>query len=135
MTGIRVGGATQSAYTRAAYPRAGFPRAIWSLASTTSAGVEKLQNWLAGAIRIAEPVFWQHLPNILIALLTPAAGVALVLGLWRVSADVGWTDEFLISGGFFSHWQVWIALSIALKLLSSSLLAWAGKIGKIPAEE
>ena len=84
---------------------------------------------------MAEPVFWQQLPNILVALLTPAAGVALVLGLWRVSADVGWTDAFVISGGFFSHWQVWIALSIALKLLSSTLLAWAGRFSKIPTED
>src|ERR1700686_4565863 len=53
--------------------------------------------------------------NVLPALLSPAAVVALVLGLWRVSADLGWTEEFLISDGFFSHWQVWIALAIALQ--------------------
>src|SRR5580700_9237023 len=54
--------------------------------------------------------------NVLPALLTPASVTALVLGLWRVSADLGWTGEFLIANGFFSHWQVWIALAIGLQV-------------------
>jgi len=49
--------------------------------------------------------------------------LALVFGLWRVSADLGWTDDFVIASGFFSHWQVWIALAIALKFAGSSLQA------------
>ena len=57
------------------------------------------------------------------ALLTPAAVTALVLGLWRVCADVGWTGEFLIANGFFSHWQVWIALAIAMQTAAASLAA------------
>ena len=61
--------------------------------------------------------------NVLPALLTPAAVVAFVLGLWRVSADLGWTEEFLISNGFFSHWQVWIALAIGLQAAATSLAA------------
>jgi hypothetical protein len=61
--------------------------------------------------------------NVLPALLTPAAVVALVLGLWRVSADLGWTEEFLISNGLFSHWQVWIALAIGLQASATSLAA------------
>jgi hypothetical protein len=61
--------------------------------------------------------------NVLPALLTPAAVTALVLGLWRVSADLGWTGEFLIANGFFSHWQVWIALAIVLQVSAASLAA------------
>src|ERR1700736_668962 len=61
--------------------------------------------------------------NVLPALLTPAAVTALVLGLWRVSADLGWTGEFLIASGFFSHWQVWIALAIGLQVMAASLAA------------
>jgi hypothetical protein len=61
--------------------------------------------------------------NVLPALLTPAAVTALVLGLWRVSADLGWTGEFLIAYGFFSHWQVWIALAIAMQIAAVSLAA------------
>jgi hypothetical protein len=37
----------------------------------------------------------------------------LMLGLWRLTADVGWTDEFAIQSGLLSHWQVWLALAIA----------------------
>jgi hypothetical protein len=58
-----------------------------------------------------------QLQNVLVALLTPAAVLALVLGLWRFTADLGWTDAFLIHSGFFSHWQVWIALAVALEIL------------------
>ena len=83
----------------------------------------------------AAPVFGQQLPNVLVALLTPAAGIALAMGLWRLSADLGWAEAFLIPGGLFSHWQVWIALSIALKILSSTLIAWTGRIGKITEED
>ena len=61
--------------------------------------------------------------NVLPALLTPASVVALVLGLWRVSSDLGWTEEFLISDGFFSHWQVWIGLAIALQVGATTLAA------------
>ena len=72
--------------------------------------------------------------NVLPALLTPAAVIALVLGLWRVTADLGWTGEFLISGGLFSHWQVWIALAVALQLAAVALVAKINSHGKISEE-
>jgi hypothetical protein len=50
------------------------------------------------------------------ALLTPAAAVAAILGLWRLAADLNWAGDFAISTGFFSHWQVWLALAAALEL-------------------
>jgi hypothetical protein len=75
-----------------------------------------------------------QLANILVALLTPAAVVAFVLGMWRMCADLGWAGSFLIAGGFFSHWQVWIALSIGLKMLSSSMIAWGSRISKFSEE-
>lgn len=87
--------------------------------------------------RFAAPVakiFSRQLANTLIALLTPAAVVAFVMGLWRVCADLGWAGAFLIADGFFSHWQVWIALSIALKMLSSALIAWGSPRAKFSAE-
>jgi len=61
--------------------------------------------------------------DVLVALVTPIAVVVLVFGLWRLSADMGWTETFPISAGFFSHWQVWIALAIGLKLGGSALAA------------
>jgi hypothetical protein len=75
-----------------------------------------------------------QLANVLVALLTPAAVVAFVMGMWRVCMDLGWAGAFLISDGFFSHWQVWIALAIALKMLSSTLIAWGSRNAKFSEE-
>jgi hypothetical protein len=61
--------------------------------------------------------------DVLVALVTPSAVIALVMGLWRLTADLNWTDTFPISAGFFSHWQVWIALAIGLKFGASVLAA------------
>lgn len=61
--------------------------------------------------------------DVLVALLTPSAVVALVMGLWRLTADLAWTETFPISTGFFSHWQVWIALALGLKFGASVLAA------------
>ncbi len=55
------------------------------------------------------------------ALLTPAAVVALVLGIWRLGYDLKWTGEFAISNGLFSHWQVWIATAVLLQTCASIL--------------
>lgn len=65
--------------------------------------------------------FENQLANLLIILLTPASVLALVFGLWRVSADLGWTEDFIIGSGLFSHWQVWMALAIGLRFAGSSL--------------
>lgn len=47
-------------------------------------------------------------------LLAPTAFMALVFGVWRLGADLGWTEGFFITEGLFSHWQVWIALAVGL---------------------
>ena len=49
------------------------------------------------------------------ALLTPVAVMAWALAFWRLAADLGWTGEFAIATGIFSHWQVWIAVAVALQ--------------------
>ena len=61
--------------------------------------------------------------DVLVALVTPSAVIALVMGLWRLTADFNRTGTFPISTGFFSHWQVWIALAIGLKFGASALAA------------
>jgi len=61
--------------------------------------------------------------DVLVALVTPSAVVAFVMGLWRLTADLGWTESFPITAGFFSHWLVWIALAIGLKFGASALAA------------
>lgn len=52
------------------------------------------------------------------ALLTPAALMAFVLSMWRLGADLGFARAFAIGSGIFSHWQVWLAISVAIQFLS-----------------
>lgn len=54
-------------------------------------------------------------------LLTPVALAGYVLAAWRFGADMGWTDEFFISGGLLSHWQVWLAMSVGVQLTAVHL--------------
>jgi hypothetical protein len=49
------------------------------------------------------------------SLLTPAALMAGVLGLWRIAADLKWTSAFAIASGLFSHWQVWLGVAFLLQ--------------------
>lgn len=109
-------------------------RARSGAVASTSETIIKPQFWLEGASVITALTFSRQLANILVALLTPAALVALVLGIWRVCMDLGWAGAFLIAGGFFSHWQVWIALSIGLKMLSSTLIAWGARTEQFSEE-
>jgi hypothetical protein len=51
--------------------------------------------------------------------------MALVLGIWRVAADLKWTQSFAIPSGLFSHWQVWMAVAVVLQLCSSVLNRYA----------
>jgi hypothetical protein len=32
-----------------------------------------------------------------------------------LGVDLGWTGDFVIEQGLFSHWLVWIALAVAIK--------------------
>jgi hypothetical protein len=60
----------------------------------------------------------QHLALGLAALLTPVAVMAIVLALWRLSADLRATGGFPISAGLFSHWQVWLTGAALLQFLA-----------------
>jgi hypothetical protein len=55
------------------------------------------------------------------ALLTPATVVASVFGIWRIAADMNWTNSFAIPSGLFSHWQVWLGAAVLLQLCSRLL--------------
>lgn len=61
----------------------------------------------------------------LAGLLSPAAALASVFGLWRIAADLNWTGTFAISGGFFSHWQVWMGTAVLLQLCAHLLNRYA----------
>ena len=63
----------------------------------------------------------RELASMAAALLTPAAAMALVLGVWRLGSDLKWTGEFAITRGIFSHWQVWIAMAGLLQTCASIL--------------
>lgn len=119
-------------------PQPAAARAESGVATTTSESTVKSRFWFEATSALAAQGFSiktvGQLANILVALLTPAAVVAFVLGMWRVCMDLGWAGAFLISDGFFSHWQVWIALSIALKMLSSTLIAWGSRTSKFSEE-
>ena len=45
-----------------------------------------------------------------------------VLGVWRLGMDLGWTQDFFISSGVWSHWQVWLALAVALNAAANLVL-------------
>ena len=63
----------------------------------------------------------RHLAVGAAALLTPAAVMAAILGVWRICADIGLAGEFAIASGFFSHWQVWLGIAGVLQVLSMAL--------------
>ena len=102
--------------------------------SSTSQAFIKTQLLFEKLLEMTAFLFSRQLANVLVALLTPAALVAFALGIWRVSTDLGWARTFLISSGFFSHWQVWIALAIGLKMLSSTLISWGSRVAKVSQE-
>jgi len=55
------------------------------------------------------------------ALLTPSAVTAFVLSMWRLGNDLGLTRTFAIQSGLLSHWQVWLAISVAIQFVAVSL--------------
>jgi hypothetical protein len=58
---------------------------------------------------------------VLAALLAPATVMASTLAVWRLLADLSVTQEFAISNGLFSHWQVWVATAGLLHLATRRL--------------
>ncbi len=62
----------------------------------------------------------RHLALVCAALLAPISLLAYVLGLWRLTSDLGVTREFAL-GGVLSHWQIWIAAGVTLHLAASVL--------------
>ena len=63
----------------------------------------------------------QHIAAAVAALLTPASVMALVLGIWRIAADLNWTSSFYIESGPLSHWQFWLGAAAFLQLCSHYL--------------
>ena len=58
-------------------------------------------------------------------LLKMAAVSCLLLALWRLTNDMGMTGEFFIQNGLFSHWQVWLAITLGLAILAFRLARYS----------
>jgi len=54
-------------------------------------------------------------------LLQPPFLAAAVLALWRFGSDLGWTGDFVISGGPLSHWQTWLAIAVLFQSAAIAL--------------
>jgi hypothetical protein len=58
-------------------------------------------------------------------LLTLVSIGSTLMGVWKVSADMGWAQAFAIDSGAFSHAQVWLALGAATQAGSWRLSRFA----------
>jgi hypothetical protein len=65
----------------------------------------------------------------LAVLLSPAAFLVAVVGMWRIASDMNLAGNFAISSGFFSHWQVWLVAAGILQVCAR-LLNRYGKRGE-----
>jgi len=57
----------------------------------------------------------RHIASAFAALLTPAGVLSFCLAVWRIAADLSWTNSFAIPSGLFSHWQVWLVAAALLQ--------------------
>ena len=52
--------------------------------------------------------------------------MAFVLSMWRLGSDLGFARSFAIHTGILSHWQVWLAISVAIQFLAVILNRYGG---------
>lgn len=70
------------------------------------------------------------------SLLTLLSVSSLVLGLWRIGVDFGWAGAFVFPDGTLSaHWQIWIAIAIAIQAVSWKLNSYGKSKPEAEAEE
>ena len=118
MSVTRIGEVAQRSLVQPGLVQPSLVRTVPVLTDSTSTFSARLQSLLRRTTTASAEA-----ADVLVALVVPTSLIALVLGLWRLTVDVGWTQDFPISSGFFSHWQVWVALAIGLKFGGSALLA------------
>jgi hypothetical protein len=86
-----------------------------------------------GRTRRSGPGRNRHVALAVAALMAPSALMAYVLGFWRLAADMGMTGAFGFTG-VFSHWQLWIALAVALQLGAVALTRYGrGGVFRVPS--
>jgi hypothetical protein len=69
----------------------------------------------------------RRLARLAASVLTLVSISCAALGIWRLGGDLAWTGDFVFSGGFLSHWQVWVAAAIGVQYLSWRLASYAGQ--------
>ncbi len=52
--------------------------------------------------------------------------MAFTISIWNLAAHLRWTPDFFVSGGLFSHWQVWLFTAALLLLFAWLLNRYAG---------
>lgn len=70
---------------------------------------------------------------LLAALLTPSALLAFTMAFWILAAELRWTNEFFLSSGVLSHWQVWLATSGVMLFCSKLLNRFARTVPRASA--
>jgi hypothetical protein len=93
------------------------PALAWTtsaIASTRSAVADRIQPAIGRTAQVSQ----EAASLVSVLFLNPGAMIALVFGFWRLGVDLGWTGNFVVSEGLFSHWLVWILLSGGLKALA-----------------
>jgi len=62
--------------------------------------------------------------SVLGLVLTPAAFLAAVLGVWSFAADPGWTGPFFVTRGLLSRYQLWFAIAVASQTAALAFKRW-----------
>jgi hypothetical protein len=58
----------------------------------------------------------------------------LMLAMWRLTSDMGWTGAFVIADGFLSHWQVWLAAALGFGYVAMRLVRYGRPHEQAPRE-
>ena len=76
--------------------------------------------WALAAERLRPAIHWTNevsrdVLEMAATLLTPTALLTGILAGWRLGSDLGFAGDFFIEDGVFSHWQVWMAITLGLQ--------------------
>lgn len=63
----------------------------------------------------------QQFGTVVSALMGPAVLCAYAVAVWSLTADLGWTDNFLFTSGALSNWLIWLAIAILVHMAASIL--------------
>ena len=63
-------------------------------------------------------------------LLTPISIACVLMGAWKVGADMDWAEPFAIDKGIFSHFQVWFALGAGVQAASWRLARYGHELDR-----